>query len=109
MSILQELTTCIEFHVRRMQKTPAPYLSPKPSSSPTERAMHAQLRTLQGSQCASSRQGLTHHLPSCARPPVREPRGWMLAQLEKVERLGEEAWGGVAAVDRGAGDGTSLL
>lgn len=30
-------------------------------------------------------------------------------QLERVERLGEEAWAGVAAVDRGEADADSGL
>ena len=30
-------------------------------------------------------------------------------QLERVERLGEEAWAGVAAVDRGEDDATGGL
>eukprot|EP00208_Stichococcus_sp_RCC1054_P000028 CAMPEP_0206143214 /NCGR_PEP_ID=MMETSP1473-20131121/19638_1 /ASSEMBLY_ACC=CAM_ASM_001109 /TAXON_ID=1461547 /ORGANISM="Stichococcus sp, Strain RCC1054" /LENGTH=237 /DNA_ID=CAMNT_0053538509 /DNA_START=195 /DNA_END=908 /DNA_ORIENTATION=+ len=37
----------------------------------------------------------------------RRPRDTQL-RLEKVERLGEEAWAGVAAVDREESDGTSL-
>ena len=40
---------------------------------------------------------------------LRSEHAHRTVQLERIERLGEEAWAGVAAIDRGEGNSTTSL